>query len=234
MKVVLSFDIDWVKDEILADTFEILRNYRNVNATFFATHNSIELKKSEFEIGIHPNFNDILEGNSKDSFSRRIDTLLDLYPSSKGFRAHSLTNSSAIYSYILSKGLKYESNVLLPYSANLELLKYPPGLVRIPFNFEDDVHFGFGKPFNLDATSFHKSNLNIFNFHPIHIYLNTCSNSHYESSKDFYQDPKRLISKRNHEILGARDLLVSVLDFCEENSINIISLFDLYEEVYDI
>lgn len=60
----LTFDIDWACDGVLADTIDLVEE-ADVCATWFVTHDTPLLKRlrenPKFELGIHPNFNNILE-----------------------------------------------------------------------------------------------------------------------------------------------------------------------------
>ena len=59
----LTFDVDWASEEMLHDVIQLLEKY-NCKATFFATHKSKIIESlsnsSNFEIGLHPNFNFLL------------------------------------------------------------------------------------------------------------------------------------------------------------------------------
>lgn len=227
MRIGLSFDVDWAPEEVIEDTLLLLNEYSNVDATFFATHRSKLLMESEHEVGIHPNFNTLLKNESKTDYKSIIDELVELYPNSKGYRGHCLTNSSLIFDYLSSLNFIYESNCLLPYSKSLSIYKYPHNLIRIPFNFEDDVHFGFDKPFDIDTLELDQADLHVFNFHPIHIFINTGVSNHYDKAKKYYQSPKDLIEYRNTKTLGARDLLKALLIHCQEKGIEITSLLNI-------
>ena len=61
----LTIDIDWAPDFVILDTVELLLKY-NVVATILVTHDSPLLQDlrshKNFEFGIHPNFNPLLNG----------------------------------------------------------------------------------------------------------------------------------------------------------------------------
>ena len=65
-KIFLTFDLDWCSDEVLEYTLNLLEQF-NVKAIFFITHYTKlldRMKKNEsFELGIHPNFNFLLNGD---------------------------------------------------------------------------------------------------------------------------------------------------------------------------
>ncbi len=63
--IFLTFDIDWACDGVLADTIDMVEQ-ADICATWFVTHDTPLLnrlrKNPKFELGIHPNFNNILMG----------------------------------------------------------------------------------------------------------------------------------------------------------------------------
>lgn len=72
--IFLTFDIDWAHDEVLNDTIDIVER-AGVAATWFVTHDTPVLERLKhnpnFELGIHPNFNYLLQGNSKNGKTAR-------------------------------------------------------------------------------------------------------------------------------------------------------------------
>ena len=64
--VFITIDVDWAIDEVLKDTIDLfIKN--NVKATILLTHQTDLIKdisdNSLFELGIHPNFNFLLNGD---------------------------------------------------------------------------------------------------------------------------------------------------------------------------
>ena len=91
----LTFDVDWAHEEIIADTLNLLYNH-DASATFFATHESSVLKSviedKKHEVGIHPNFNDLINNTCVgENAESRLKNLLELFPSAKSIRSHSTT-----------------------------------------------------------------------------------------------------------------------------------------------
>jgi hypothetical protein len=218
--IIFSFDIDWAPEKAIEDVIQHL-NAHHIAATFFATHNSAVLKQVEksgfHEIGVHPNFNPLLNGQGG-NYQNVIDDLLNLYPTAVGIRSHSLAHSCPMLIYCLEKNFKYDSNIYIPFAKNIKAFDYF-GITRIPYNWEDDGQWVAGKTFDhcgldLDAE------LNIFSFHPIHIYLNTPDQAFYERFKQYYQIPEELLKNRNTEIPGTRDLFLALLDHCQKNNVH--------------
>ncbi len=228
----LTIDVDWAQDAILADTLQLLIDY-DVSATIFATHKTplLEGLSEKIEVGIHPNFNDLLMGKGG-NFQKVIDDLMTHFPSAKGVRSHSLTQSSHILNYFVSIGLTYDSNLFLPYQ-NVAPFFHFNGFVRIPYHWEDDYHYGIGRTFdtvglNLDD---HHS-WNILNFHPIHVFLNTENQDRYILSKPFHQKISKLSEYCNHShVPGTRDCLKMWLEYVMANHLETRTLKEIARQL---
>jgi hypothetical protein len=212
-KIIFTSDVDWAPELVILDMVDLFQKY-GAKCTFFATHKSdilLSLKKEDFEIGIHPNFNEQINGNSKGITGQQIvDQLLEIYPESKGTRSHSLTQSSPLLEIFKKSGLLYESNQFVPYQ-RVQPFKLWNDLIRIPYNWEDDVHWSYGKKFNSTEIDLNESII-IADFHPIHVFLNTESQERYNQAKKYYQSPSELAKFQNKTGLGVRTLLIDLLE----------------------
>ena len=228
---IFTFDIDWAPEKVIEDVAALLDQH-GISGTFFATHSSEVLKaienKGSHEIGIHPNFNRLLNGEPG-NYQKIIDELLSIYPSAIGMRAHSLLHSCPMLLYCLDKGIKYDSNIYIPFGKEIKAFRYF-GLLRIPYNWEDDGQWVAGKSFKYPGVKV-DAEINIFSFHPIHVYLNTHNQQMYDSVKQFYQVPEELLERRNEDIPGVRDLFLALLKLCKENKIPTCTLKEYYLQV---
>ena len=219
--IAFTCDIDWAPEAVIEDTLNLFELY-GVKCTFFSTHHSPILTKSNnklFEIALHPNFHPLLKGNNNKTFEDILDELIDTHPEARGVRTHTLMQSVAMLQKFADKRLVYEANTFLPYQTGLKPFKLWNGLVRIPFNWEDDVHWTYGYSFDDCRINLEEDNLIIFDFHPIHIYLNTENKYRYSEAKKFYSDSVKLLEYRNKEVPGTRDLLINLLKHCKTNDI---------------
>jgi len=207
-------DTDWAPEEVIADLLGVFVEHQ-VKCTVFATHPSSTLASAPpelFEIGIHPNFEPLLKGDGDGDYTSVVAALKHAYPDAAGVRSHTLTQSTTLLNCFRENGLEYDGNQMEPYSRTLAPFVIWNGLVRIPFNWEDDVHFMFGRPYDdsgLDLAT--PEVFNVVNFHPVHVFLNTENASRYLDARPHYHDPKRRGQHRNTSIPGTRDLLVSLL-----------------------
>lgn len=210
--IILTFDVDWAPDAVVADTLELLAAH-GARATLFATHETTVLRGIEadgFEVGIHPNFNPLLagQGGSADDV---LDGILDLYPAARGVRSHSMLQSTPLLAKFAARGLRYDANHFLPYQP-IRPFGLWTGMVRIPYNWEDDVHWQYGRSFDDPGLELDAWPLCVLDFHPVHVYLNTEREERYAAARPHYQDPAALRRHRNAtSVPGARDLLLAVL-----------------------
>lgn len=215
----LTFDIDWAPDSSIALVGSLL-DKANVSATFFATHESDVLQdviRDGHEIGIHPNFlAGTTQGNDPVSI---ISNLLDLFPDAKAIRTHSLVQSSPLLFEIFSAfpQLRLDMSILthrLPHVGRFEWNHEEVSFDRINFNWEDDAAF-FDKNFDWGAFYF-PGDVNIYNFHPIHVHLNSIGLSNYKKLKDRMRVPLNLvddglIAEFTGDEPGTRDFLKALL-----------------------
>ena len=198
-------------------TLDILEQH-DVEATFFATHQTQVLDRihhnGSMECGIHPNFNKALSAQENKSYSAVIDELLSIVPNAVSERAHCLTQNTLISFELSRRGLKYDLNTYIPLSAGMPLRPYRTfsGLLSIPFFFEDDIYFFYQNEKSPVKEYFTADGIKVFNFHPIHIFINTGSLDLYEHAKPFLHETPKLREMINKGF-GAKDFLLSVINY---------------------
>ena len=105
----------------------------------------------------------------------------------------------------MSHGFTHDANLLIPAQSGIELAPFKNwgGLIRTPYFWEEDVHCLFleeGREHNWDPSKFLDApGLKIFNFHPIHVFLNTEHLSRYDRSSAFQRNPDALIGYKNSD-----------------------------------
>jgi hypothetical protein len=216
-KIFLSFDIDWAHDEVIDDVLQLLDEHQAV-ATLFATHTCSALKNilksTRHEIGLHPNFNKLLKGEvSGKSYYSICNELKNNFPNATSVRSHSLCFGSLIQTAYERLGITHDSSIIIPYQNNKNPLfpwKMWDGLTRVPYFFCDYV-----TAMTTDASMKElvmRDGLKVFDFHPIHIFLNTESLDRYERTRPLHQNPRELI-KHRYEGYGTRNRLLDLLAF---------------------
>ena len=205
-EIYLTFDTDWAEEEVLRDTIDLL-DARNVAATVFATHASpllAELSRHpRIEVGIHPNFNGLLDAGPRDQDAGTVLARLhEVFPKATSVRSHSLVQSSRLQFLFAGRGLRFEVNQFIPSWSGVTCKPYREisGLIRVPYFWEDDVHVmameqGLAPSWNADAM-LDRDGLKVFDFHPVHVFLNTERLDRYEQSRDVHRDAARLVRHR--------------------------------------
>lgn len=219
----LTFDIDWAHDEILSDTIELVGKY-GVPATWFVTHDTPLLtmlrKSKDFEVGLHPNFNFLLNGDNSAGNSAKhvMEFLIEVVPEAKSVRSHSMTQSSHLLDVFGDLGLTHDVNQFVPYRHGSPLRPWLSwnGICRVPYCWEDDVHVLYSargvrqlSPKQIASRS--GGGLKVFDFHPIHVFLNTENLYRYERTRHLHRNPKELLGHR-YEGYGTRSRLIELLE----------------------
>lgn len=226
----LSFDIDWASDEVIQYCIEKVIE-AELKATIFATHDSRFLRfledkyPSQIEIALHPNYIKFLNKNQF-NWEYEIKNLKQIYPSSIGVRSHGHFVSSQLLEHYIDLNMKYESGI---YSDNFPLLSslpYTDNFVRFSHFFQDDAHLIRKRSLDLNQIKLKSKGIKIFDFHPIHIFLNSPSIKYYESRKKYYHDINCL-KKNVYSGRGICNLFLELIKFLKLNKKNVIRLKDL-------
>lgn len=219
-RTFLTFDIDWAHDQVIRDTHQLLVD-AGICSTWFITHATPALDDLKadpnVEIGIHPNFNKLLEGDHSNGSSVKdvIQRLLEIAPEARSVRAHSLMQSSRILDCYAECGLTHDATHYIEpsFSESLSPWLHWNGIVRVPLIWEDDVAFiqDPGNPrLPSSKTPISRSQIRQLGFHPIHVFLNTENTSRYEGTRDSHQNPETLIEERFTGI-GIRSILSALV-----------------------
>ena len=217
-RLFITIDIDWCSDLVLKFTYDLVERY-SVPVTWFATHESKMLdvirNNDRHEVGIHPNFNMLLNGDHKYGSSAReiIQRCMRIVPEAKSVRSHSVTQSTGILTEFRACGLQYDCNHFIPRRTGMVLhpWSYWAGdLIKVPYMWEDDVHCMHKKDWNIKEYLCGES-INVFDFHPIHVYLNTERIERYYASKVAQEDGEELKEWVNSDTPGVRTFLIDLL-----------------------
>lgn len=216
-RIFLSFDIDWAHDDILADTINIVRR-AGVESTWFVTHDTPILQQLRnldgAVLGIHPNFNPLLDGTSTKSNStaeKVIRNILSLVPDAQAIRSHSLTQTERLVDQFSQLGLTHISNFFVPHGCGIEPKPFRiwANMVVVPHCWQDNVALRMPLPFPIKTQL--NSGFYVFDFHPIHVFLNTENLDRYEQTRHLHHDPEKLI-KHRYKGQGTRTRLLELLN----------------------
>ncbi len=184
-------DTDWCHEEVLQYALKLFRE-NNLPCTVFATghYASLTLHSSaELEIGLHPNFNETTIAG----YEGTLRALRQHYPHAEGVSCHAMTSSTPLLNLVKQYGFTYDRNLLCYKIPKIAAFRHYNGLWRLPVFWEDDIWFTVeaGVPFD-ESLLAHEDFRYIFNFHPIHLYLNTESTAHYQAFKPLQHQPEAL------------------------------------------
>jgi len=188
--MALTLDVDWAPDFMIDFAAAILVENR-VRATWFVTHASPALARLRahpdlFEIGIHPNF---FPGSTHgDSPAAVLRHCLELVPEAVSIRTHGLFQSTALLERVMHEtAILTDASLYLPRAKGLEPIEYEwarKTLLRVPHFWEDDFEMEREAPcWNLAPLLSDDYGLRVFDFHPIHVYLNSSTPRAYRQLK---------------------------------------------------
>ncbi len=206
--VCITLDLDWAADEVLRGALDLVREL-DVPVTLFCTHSTglvHGLDPERFEIAWHPNFlADRDEGDVLDELAR-------LFPAAAGVRTHALYYHSRLVPRYLRRGIRYLAHDLCFLEAGLAPRTHWSGLVDVPGFWEDDVHaLVFDGEFRVAQLGLERPGLKVFDFHPIHLALNTDRMSRYEAARPDIEAGRSLEAHVNPG-RGSRTLLVELVE----------------------
>jgi len=217
-RLFVTLDIDWAADFVLERTIDLVESH-GIKATWFITHDTPVLQRLKdnklFELGIHPNFNFLLQGDARNGRNAEevIDRLLAIVPDATAVRSHDMTQSSSLLNLFKSKGLTHDSNHFIPAQGAIPLKPWLlwNGLIKVPYFWEDDVHCMYQEQRCIDHFST-LPGIKVFDFHPIHVYLNTENMDRYERCRPYHREQAKLKDFINEHVVGAMDHLDQLIN----------------------
>lgn len=216
-KIFLTFDIDWCSNEVLSYVVDIIEKH-DTKATFFVTHETPLLERMrenpKIELGIHPNFNFLLNGDFRQGSN--IKEVVQYYkkfaPNAVSARSHSLTQGGSIFPIFEDEGFIYECNTFIPLQGGVQLpYRHTKQLIKVPHIFEDDVRELYEDEWDLKKYLNYKG-IKVFDFHPIHIFLNSENMERYNSAREHLQNFDELKKCVNTKSYGTKDFLIDLIE----------------------
>jgi len=237
-RLYITFDIDWADDDLLAFVLDLLDQYA-CKATFFVTHDSplIRQMKDDMRIerGIHPNFTPLLNAPADACQATAEQILTDLkatVPEAVSCRSHSLVSGTPLLRLSHGHGLLIDSNIYIPCREVpcIRPWRFWTDTLLVPFIWSDYIdllHHG-----DADAARVLRAanTVRVVAFHPIHVYLNTCTLDQYAQFKRSGLTPKQARSRLPRRGPGAGDVFCRLLDAAAAESIQTGLLCDLLDE----
>jgi len=218
---ILTFDIDWAIDEVILNALELVEKAQ-VKATFFVTHKTPLLDKlrlnPKIELGIHPNFNLLIDKDPRsDSAEKTLSEIKKVVPEAQVIRSHSMTHSGRWLALYDKFEIKYSSQYYMGGVNIIQPSRHVNGIVEVPVYFADDGyifvsdHNGWKNPSMEELCRNSELGIKVFNFHPIHIALNTNSFFQYDKTREAHTDFTKLTELKNNA-LGVESILKKIIN----------------------
>jgi hypothetical protein len=219
---VLTFDLDWAPDFMIEEIASWMRDER-VRSTWFVTHGCKALEKLRdapdlFELGIHPN---LLPGSTQGETPEKVlSHLLDIVPEARSVRFHGVVQSGPLLKFILTQTqIRMDSTLFLPNMTSIQPIEHQQFgkiLLRIPFFWSDDYEMGKRIPQWEVTPHLQVQGLKVFNFHPVHVYLNSADDKPYQKLKQGIRDLTQVTPEKAtpcfHEGKGTKTFFTGLLE----------------------
>jgi Polysaccharide deacetylase len=214
--ISLSFDTDHMSEERMAEFLSAVELPGGV--TFFCTQPYACLDRKSFELAPHPYL-----GQGR-AWLEELKTKRAEFPDAVGWRAHSCVFSHTLAEWLRWNGYAYASTHDNFGCAGLRPNRHMWGIWHVPIYYMDNLDFSRRRfspergetPFaaELIAQAVAADGFHVFDFHPIHLLLNSPDPDWYMSVRDRFLAGQP-VSGLRHDGYGARsffdDLLAAML-----------------------
>lgn len=223
--IAITMDTDWA-DEAVVEWALALFVDKGIPVTVFTTgrYTCLDTPHERVEVGLHPN----LVG--RDCFESAFEEVRKHYPDATGFRTHGLHESSNMLAWARQQGFGYDSNVLMWKQPGIVPFHHPSGLMRIPMFWEDDDHFAYEESWETAALDIESPGLKVFDFHPIHLRLNTAEASQYSRAREDNFSPEAIGRATSHDNdRGVRAMALNLINLIREQGWTTSLLGEIHE-----
>lgn len=220
MKIAaLTVDTDWVPEALMEEVVGTVIP-SDIPATYFVTQSYKCLVNCEK--APHANYLHMAD------LGGALDSALKHCKGAVGHRAHSCVWSERLRALFRERGILYDSSVMMYLESGIRPFRLGARLWELPLYFMDFFHMEYCelsglRPFDLALFPLEQEGLKIFDFHPIHLFLNTPSLANYAIAKPHYQDVDAL-RKFVYSGYGTRNLLVDLIRLLRKNEYEFVSL----------
>ena len=234
--ICITFDTDYITNDTLDKFIKMYINEIPGASTFFIHKNFPELFNQNCEICPHPFINNL---EKWDTDLRNLEFCFDKKP--KGLRTHSCVFSHMIGIDLNNKGYKWISQAQNLFSTNLYPFRHPWGIWELPIYYMDNMDFWMTKnwknenhkPFDQKIIDkcLNNEGLYVFDFHPIHIALNTRNFNDYQRVKERITSNKENPFNLTYSGVGCRDFferLCETLQISNKKSLTCSNALNLF------
>jgi hypothetical protein len=214
--ICLSFDSDYMLQE---DMQRFIQEFPLPGQVSFFLHRKYAVDFQGYEVAPHPF---LTETGDWLGTVQRLAHELGI-PTPVGVRTHACVSSQMLWPELAKQGYKYSSMVMLLYETGIKPFKHPWGLWELPIYYMDnsDICMRLNWP-GSDHRPFHSDvirkavaepGLYVFDFHPIHVILNTQTYHDYLGVREAVRSGKTSAFELAFAGYGTRAFF---LDLCKE------------------
>ncbi len=228
--ICLSFDTDHLNAARMEEFLSAIAIPGS--ATFFCTERYPALDPDLHELCPHPDF---APGSDR---SQVLDAAREMFPEARGVRPHTAINSHLLSIEFSKRGFEWISARDEPGRRGITPYREAWGLWHVPIYYMDNMDFSFSDfwpeepaaPFarELLEAAVGEDGLYVFDFHPVHLLLNTSSAKEYLSRRDMFLagEPTAAIRSPGY---GSRDFYDELVALMDEAGIGSVTISDALE-----
>jgi hypothetical protein len=225
--ICLSFDTDHLDDRRME---EFVREFPIPGAgTFFCTQRYEALEGGPHELCPHPT----LEPDG--DWAAELDRKQAEFPDARGVRTHSCINSHLLSIEFKGRGFEWVSARDEPGRRGIAPYREAWGVWHVPIYYMDNMDFSFGdywpdasaSPFGRELleVSTREEGVYVFDFHPIHLMVNSTSAEDYFARRDRFKAGEPLEEIRC-EGYGAGDYYTDLIALMGQAELESVSISD--------
>ena len=215
--IVLTFDTDYMNPEWM-EAF-VNRYPKLPRSTFFLHKDTLDWESSYHEINEHPTIDNLSEYSLSANLGRPVR--------GKGIRSHSCVSSHMLSINWAQSGIKYQSQETRFGQSYKEPERTAWGIFEVPISYMDNQDIwmeinwpGKHRKFSQELIDFavNSNEIFLFDFHPVHIALNTQSAADYALKKTQLNQLMTEPWDSSNSNEGVRDFFERVLSSIQKSS----------------
>lgn len=232
--ICLTFDTDHMDEARIA---EFLGEVEIPGTgTFFCTHRYDSLDQTHHEICPHPTL------DAGKDWQVELNRMRQMFPSAQGWRSHSCVFSHLLAEWLANNGYRYVSTNDQFLQKGIHPVRHPWGVWHFPIYYMDNMDFssscfwkeGADGPFldKVIKNALIDDGIYVFDFHPIHLLLNTPSRDYYFSVRDRFKAGED-VSEIAYKGVGTTNFFGRLCDAMQrqgKESLSLAQAFDAYSE----
>ncbi len=199
--ICLTFDTDHMSNARMQEFLDTVP--LPGRGTFFCTQVYECLATKDHELAPHPFLGD------STNWGNELQAMQNNFPQAKGWRSHSCVFSHILAEQLTEMGYQYVSTQDDLGRSGIQPHKHAWGIMQFPIYYMDNLDFstqnfwkeGQHQPFSniLIEQALKSDGVYVFDFHPIHLLLNTPNSAFYFNARDAFLAGEDIANLRNND-----------------------------------